>query len=324
MRKAFISKNNPFNEHPSQGEQFSFTYLYPKYWFIWLFLFFTLLIAYFPTRIRAMMGTALGRLLFKFSKSKRDITRKNLSITFKNLDDNGIHNQSKLFFKHLGHMYINLPLLWWRSDKYLQQLITKSDLHLIDEILDKQQSVILLAPHTLSLDFGGRALSKFNLLSIYKPFKNNLMNWFIGKSRSKTTDKVIVYPRNKNSFKSIIKKMKKPCVLYLLADEDISLDDSIFTDFFDTQKATLKSISKLAKLTNSKVLPCMCTYNFESNNFFFKVFPELDNFPSNNIVEDCFKINSCLQQQILFDISQYMWTLRIYKHRPDGSDVYKI
>ena len=118
--------------------------------------------------------------------------------------------------------------------------------------------------------------------------------------------------------------MKKPCVLYLLADEDISLDDSIFTDFFDTQKATLKSISKLAKLTNSKVLPCMCTYNFESNDYFFKVFPALDDFPSNDIVEDCMKINMCLQQQILFDVSQYMWTLRIYKHRPDGSDVYKI
>ena len=227
MQKAFISKNNPFNEHPSQGEQFSFTYLYPKYWIIWVFLSLTLLIAYFPARIRAVMGTALGKLLFKFSKSKREITRKNLSMTFKNLDDKGINNQSKLFFKHLGHMYINLPLLWWRSDKYLQQLIIKSDLHLIDEILDNKQSVILLAPHTLSLDFGGRALSKFNLLSIYKPFKNNLMNWFIGKSRSKATDKVIVYPREKNSFKSIIKKMNTRCVLFLLADEDISLDERI-------------------------------------------------------------------------------------------------
>ena len=147
MQKAFISKNNPFNEHPSQGEQFSFTYLYPKYWIIWVFLSLTLLIAYFPARIRAVMGTALGKLLFKFSKSKREITRKNLSMTFKNLDDKGINNHSKLFFKHLGHMYINLPLLWWRSDKYLQQLIIKSDLHLIDEILDNKQSVTVSYTH---------------------------------------------------------------------------------------------------------------------------------------------------------------------------------
>ena len=86
MQKAFISKNNPFNEHPSQGEQFSFTYLYPKYWFIWLFLSLTLLIAYLPVKIRAIMGTALGRLLFKFSKSKRDIARKIYEI--KHIRDN--------------------------------------------------------------------------------------------------------------------------------------------------------------------------------------------------------------------------------------------
>lgn len=324
MHRAFISKNNPFNENPLTGEKFSLNYLLPKYWFVWIFIFFTLPIAYLPTKIRSFLGTALGKFLFKFSKSKREIAKINLSTTFKDLDHIGIQKQTKLFFKYLGHMYINLPLLWWRSDTYLQKLINKSDLHLIDEILEKKQSVILLAPHTLSLDFGGRALSAFNLLSIYKPFKNNLMNWFIGKSRSKPTDKVIVYPRTNNSFKQIIKKMKQPSVLYLLADEDISLDDSVFTKFFDTQKSSLKSISKLAKLTKSKVLPCTCTYDINKNNFFFKVFPELDDFPSGDIVDDCSKVNHCLQQQILFDIPQYMWTLRIYKHRPDGSDIYKI
>ena len=69
--------------------------------------------------------------------------------------------------------------------------------------------------------------------------------------------------------------MKKPCVLYLLADEDISLDDSIFTDFFDTQKATLKSISKLAKLTNSKVLPACARITLSQTIIFLKSFLNL-------------------------------------------------
>ena len=171
MQKAFISKNNPFDEDPSQGEKFSLSYLSPKYWIIWIFIFLTLPIAYLPSKIRSYLGTGLGKLFFKFSKSKREIAKINLSTTFKNLDDIGVQNYSYLFFKYLGHMYINLPLLWWRSDSYLQKLINKDDLHLINEILEKNQSVILLAPHTLSLDFGGRALSAFNLLSIYKPFK---------------------------------------------------------------------------------------------------------------------------------------------------------
>jgi lauroyl/myristoyl acyltransferase len=176
----------------------------------------------------------------------------------------------------------------------------------------------------LSLDFGGRALSNYNLLSMYKPFKNNLLNWFIGRSRSKVTDKVIVYPRDKKSMKSIIRKMKKPCVFYLLADEDISPEDSVFSDFFDAKKTALKSVSKIARITKSKVLPCMCTYNIKDQKYYFKVFTELENFPSDNIENDCHKINSVLESQIRTDKSQYMWTLRIYKHRPDGSDLYKL
>ena len=71
------------------------------------------------------------------------------------------------------------------------------------------------------------------------------MNWFIGKSRSKLSDKVIVYPRHGSSIKNIIKKMRHPSVLYLLADEDISRDDSIFCDFFDAQKAVLNPLASL-------------------------------------------------------------------------------
>ena len=55
--------------------------------------------------------------------------------------------------------------------------------------------------------------------------------------------------------------MKKPSVFYFLADEDISVEDSIFSDFFDTKKTALKSVSKISKITQSKVLPCVCTYS---------------------------------------------------------------
>ena len=118
--------------------------------------------------------------------------------------------------------------------------------------------------------------------------------------------------------------MKQPSVLYLLADEDISLDDSVFTKFFDTQKSSLKSISKLAKLTKSKVLPCTCTYDINKNNFSLKFFLSWTTSHQEILLTTALKVNHCLQQQILFDIPQYMWTLRIYKHRPDGSDIYKI
>ena len=81
--------------------------------------------------------------------------------------------------------------------------------------------------------------------------------------------------------------MKKPSVFYLLADEDISVEDSIFSDFFDTKKTALKSVSKISKITQSKVLPCVCTYNIKKHKYIFQVYPELENFPSHSIENDC-------------------------------------
>ncbi len=324
MLKPFISKNNPFNEDPSDGELFTYQYFMPRYWGTWIFLVLTFVIAYLPSFMRKFLGKFIGNLLYLLNHSKKHIIEINLKTTFKNINDHEIDKISKDFFYNLGQMYINLPTLWWKSDQNIQKVIKKENLHYVDKILSEDRSVILLASHTLSLDFGGRALSDYNLLSMYKPFKNKLLNWFIGRSRSKDTDRVIVYPRDSISIKKIIKKMREPTVLYLLADEDISPIDSIFTQFFDTKKTSLKSVSKLAKITNAKVLPCVCHYDVNSNIYSFKVFDEIENFPSNDIELDCAKINSTLEKQILMDKTQYMWTLRIYKHREDGKDIYKL
>jgi len=324
MSKPFISKNNPFGESEVNGEIFEYKYFYPRYWLTWSFLGLSFLVAYLPKYLRALLGELIGKVLYNFGKSKKDIVEINMKLTFDELSQEDRTKLSKLFFRNLGHMYINLPLLWWKSDRALQKMIDKKGLNLIEDNLQKDQSIILLAPHTLSLDFGGRALSKYDLLSMYKPFKNELLNWFIGRSRSKDTDKVVIYPRDKIRMKTIIKNMRKPSVFYLLADEDISMEDSLFSNFFDTQKTALKSVSKLAKITKSRVLPCTCTYDIKKQKYHFQVFPELENFPSDNLQDDCAKINSVLEKQIMINKMQYMWTLRIYKNRPDGSDIYKI
>ena len=49
-------------------------------------------------------------------------------------------------------------------------------------------------------------------------------------------------------------------------------------------------------------------------------------FPSNFLPkpQQNVQINSLLEQQVGSYVAQYMWTLRIYKNRPDGSDLYKI
>ena len=137
MSKPFISKNNPFGESEVNGEMFQFRYLYPKYWLTWSFLASSFLIAYLPKHLRILLGELIGKVLYNFGKSKKAIVDINLRLTFNELSSADRVKVSKLFFRNLGHMYINLPLLWWKSDSVLQKVIDKKGLNLIDNYLKK-------------------------------------------------------------------------------------------------------------------------------------------------------------------------------------------
>ena len=78
---------------------------------------------------------------------------------------------------------------------------------------------------------------------MYKPFRNRLLNWFIGKSRSKSSDNVVVFPRENFPFKRIIKALKKPNIFYYVGDEDLGSKNSTFSNFFAEQKSTIITIA---------------------------------------------------------------------------------
>ena len=78
MGKAFISKNNPFNEDAADGECFSYSYLLPKYWISWILIFLSFPMAYLPKIIRSFLGSMLGKMLFQINTSKKEIVKINL------------------------------------------------------------------------------------------------------------------------------------------------------------------------------------------------------------------------------------------------------
>ncbi len=315
--KPFLSKNNPLNITLDQGEKFSFKYFMPVYWFTWLLIFFSLILSYSPHAFRIFLGSIVGKLIYHFNVKRRRITKKNLSLCFKNKSDQDLNNLCKAYFTNLGKAFIDLPLLWWRSNASLQNKCKIVNSHYIDSELSKNKGVILLTAHTVSLDFGGRSLSKYPIISMYKPFRNELVNWFIGKSRSKVTDNVAVLPRDNFSFKKVIKALKSQVIFYYVADEDLGKENSVFEKFFDEPKSTLISISKIASLSNASVLPCINHYCSITKQYVTYIDRPIENLSPNDMQHNAKLINRSLEKNIERDLDQYMWSLRLFQTRPD-------
>ena len=313
--KPFLSKTNPLGVKICESENFSFSYLFPQYWFSWILILLSFVLVYLPKPMRFFFGSLLGKLI-KFSNRKRsNIAMINLSLCFNSMtleEKENIHDE---YFINLGKTILDIPSLWWKSNLSLQNDCEIINGHYIDNELSKGNGVILLTPHTVSLDFGGRSISKYPIISMYKPFRNRLLNWFIGKSRSKSTDNVIVYPRENFSFKKIIKALKSPIIFYYVADEDLGNRNSEFAKFFDEEKSTLISISKIASLSNATVIPCINHFCKSRQKYITYIDEPLDPFPTNNTKNDAIIINKSLEKLISRNLEQYMWSLRLFQTR---------
>ena len=316
--KPFVSINNPMGLAVNEGESFSYNYLSPKYWLAWIIILVSFFLAYTPKILRDVLGTFVGLIIYKTNIKRRRIAEKNISLCFKNKSDAEKINITRNYFKNLGCSYLNIPVLWWKNNKSLQKVCSVENIHYIQNELLKKRAVILFTAHTVSLDFGGRSIADFPIISMYKPFRNKLLNWFVGKSRSKSTDNVIVYPRGQYALKNIIKALKQPIVLYYLADEDLGARDSVFVKFFDEPKATLTSISKLSSLTNAAVIPCINHYDVKLQKYLTFIDKPLENFPSGDNKVDARQVNDRLEKLIERELSQYMWSLRLFQTRPKG------
>ena len=273
---------------------------------------------YLPKSLRANIGNLVGNSIKYFNAKRSGIVKTNLSLCFKSMSKKKLNSIHDAYFKNPGNTIIDIPTLWWKSNKTLQDNCEIINSHYIDDELSKGKGVILLTPHTVSLDFGGRSISRYPIISMYKPFRNKLLNWFIGKSRSKYTDNVIVYPRENFSFKKVIMALKKPNIFYYIADEDLGRKNSEFADFFDEKKSTLISISKIASLSKATVIPCINQFCKSRNKYITYVDKPLTLFPSNNSKADALIINKSLEKLISRDLNQYMWSLRLFQTRPDG------
>ena len=304
----------------SEAERFTTDYLYPRYWLTWIVLILSFFINIMPDSFRILFGSKVGDLLYRTNAKRRRIAKSNLSLCFKNKSDEEIDVITKEYFQNLGRSFLDMSILWWRSSDSLRNSCHVENMHLLKDSLEKGKGVILLAVHSTSLDFGGRSISDYPVISMYKPFRNKFINWLIGRSRCKNDDNAVIFSRDNFPFKTLVKILRKPNIFYYIGDEDLSLKESEFANFFDDRKATLLTIRKLAQLTDCTIIPCINIYDKTTGKYVTHLDEPVVDFPSDSPNKDARTINMCFERLIARKVDQYMWSLRIFQNREKGKN----
>ena len=228
----------------------------------------------------------------------------------------------------VAQIALSIGEIAFRSIAFFEKRINFIGEHYIKEAEAQDKAIIFLSAHFYGVDFAATAAisaRNYPLTGMFKDYNNPVFNWFTTKYRKRfgwSTGKGMLYHRSEG-FKPIIKALREKTHFYYLPDEDHGRENSIFVPFFATQKATLTITRRVAKLGRACVIPIYTSYNEKTSQIDVICHAPLQNFPTNDEVDDTQKINEALEKLINENITQYMWTLKFLKTRPDeGENIY--
>lgn len=303
--------------HPT----FQWRFLHPRFWLTWLGVFCALLIAFLPVCWRDKLASKIACSLLHTKSGALKRARINLEQCFPEKPLEEREHLLKRSFETAAQFFIAYGELIIRSKKHCEDRCVVSGEEHLFPLLDSGKKVIALVPHCWAIDYAGIMLTAkgYKTVAMIRTQKNPILNWLIHRQRIRYGARV--YCRT-SGIKPFMRAIKEGHLGYYLPDEDLGARHSVFTPFFASNKATMKGLGKLAKVTDATVVPMLPAYNTETGKYELFISPPLENFPTDSEESDALIMNQALEAMIGKHPEQYMWVLNLLRTRPDGSRLY--
>ncbi|MDP5034785.1 LpxL/LpxP family Kdo(2)-lipid IV(A) lauroyl/palmitoleoyl acyltransferase [Alishewanella sp. SMS8] len=299
-----------------KSPQFSWRFLLPRYWLLWIGVGLMYLISWLPYRVLMTLGAALGKLLFKALKSRQKIARRNLELCF---PEKSAAEREALLWRNAeesGKAMFETVIGWWWPDWRVRRLAHITGYEHIQQAVASGKGILLLAGHFLHLEAAGRVIGLTHpSIGFYRPNNNLLMDYlqYHGRSRSNK------YMIGKRDVKGLIQALNQQEVCFYLPDQDYGRSRAEFVPFFAVaDTATTTGTLLFANAANCVVIP-IYTYRLpDYRGYQIDILPAFDHFPSGDDRADVTRVNQWVEQAVLKNPEQYMWLHRRFKTRPDA------
>lgn len=300
--------------------QFSWQFLKPQYWGVWLGILGLVILAYVPFRLRDRFAAWLGKRVAKKAKKQAHRADVNLRYCFPDWNESQRHQVIEAMFVTVAQTMLGIGEIALRSVAHLQKRSEFSGMEIVQAVRASGKNVILLVPHTWSIDASGIIMHTLGLpmTSMYNPHRNPLVDWLWNRTRERFGGKMHA---RQNGIKPFLADVRKGELGYFLPDEDYGEALSVYADFFATEKATLPGLNKMAKVANAEVIPMFPIYNAAKGKYQIEILAPMAF--SGTPEQSAREMNKVIEYFVTKNPEQYVWILRLLKTRRNGEDIYR-
>lgn len=278
------------------------------------------LLHWLPLPLLGRIGDALGLLVYRVARSRRQVALANLQTCFPDWPAVRRIKVARQHFQAYTRSMLERGILWWASEKRLRRLIVVEPGLPRDAIA--AGPTILLCPHFVSLDVAGVAVTMDTPgCSIYARQSNPVFDKALRKGRLRFHP-VELFSRMQG-IKPVIRAMRQRLPFFMCPDMDFGARDAMFVPFFGVLAATLTAPARIASLTGARVIPVVATVLPRYRGWKVSFLPPWEDYPGTDLALATRRMNAFIESQVLSAPAEYFWVHRRFKTRPPGApDIY--
>lgn len=148
---------------------------------------------------------------------------------------------------------------------------------------------------------------------VVRPIDNRRIDTLVERYRGLSGNHII---EKKDAARGILKALKAGDAVGILIDQNTTLDQGAFIEFFGRKACAGSAFAKLAHHSGAAVVPGFALWSGEEQRYILRFYPEIP--MSGDVVEDTQRIHSQLESVIRDYPDQWLWIHRRWKTRPPG------
>lgn len=284
-----------------------------------LFIVFVLVVKVSPLFLVKFNRKMLRFLFGKLSKRHPGIVKKNLKIAFPGASEEEISKRIEAIYRHFSAIFIEIVYIFVkkRPEKILKK-IEIIHMEFLRRALEKKKGVVLFSAHFGNWELVPFILSrelKQKINSIARRMDNPLVEKKVRQFRDFMGSAVI---DKKNAIRTILNRLKKNGIVYLLIDQNTIEREAVFVDFFGEKVSAVTSVSQLYLRRDVPVVPLFLHY--EKDKIVLEFFEEISFTGTGTREEDIKQLTQRCTSMIEDKVKQYpeqwFWFHNRWKTRP--------
>ena len=263
-------------------------------------------VAVFPS-----LSNVIAKLLDRLVPRLRRIAVKNLTMAgYSNPDE--IADGIFVSVARLLQTFARLPRL---TPQNISSLIGYDGLDNFQNALARGKGVLVATAHlgNWELSAFAHAWMTAPMHIVVRPIDNPRIDALVERYRGLSGNHII---EKKDAARGILKALKAGDAVGILIDQNTTLDQGVFIDFFGRKACAGSAFVKLAHHSGAAVVPGFALWSDEEQRYILRFYSEIQ--MSGDVVEDTQRIHSQLESVIREYPDQWLWIHRRWKTRPPG------